>query len=131
MSEVFNPGDRVKCIVGFAETIADAPRTGEEFTIGSVTPDGVWVCLNEDPDHEYLAWRFELVSRAVPTPDPMEYWKKGTDIIEECLRIAERGEWEDAPFPLGPGEARLWHRAQAEAYRHALEMMGVPPSMKS
>lgn len=59
--------------------------------------------------------------------DPrLQYWLDGTRLIEACLAKAEKAEFEDAPFPLDPEQAALWHRAQLEAYRHALEMMGVP-----
>lgn len=54
------------------------------------------------------------------------YWRKGTEIIERCLKKAAAASPSDAPFPLVGDEARLWHQAQAEAYRHALEMMGAP-----
>lgn len=55
------------------------------------------------------------------------YWKDGTQIIEQKLAVAAQGNWNDAPAGLSLVEARLWHRAQAEAYRHALEMMGYTP----
>lgn len=53
-------------------------------------------------------------------------WRKGTEIIERCLKKVAAACPSDAPFPLVGDEARLWHQAQAEAYRHALEMMGAP-----
>ncbi|MBY3263849.1 hypothetical protein HFO15_19675 [Rhizobium laguerreae] len=56
----------------------------------------------------------------------MRYWNRGTDIINDCLKKAARAEHGDAPFPLDHKEAKFWHNAQMEAYRHALEMMGVP-----
>ena len=56
----------------------------------------------------------------------LAYWQRGTDIINECLQRASKAKWEDAPFPLDECEAKFRHNAQAEAYRHALEMMGVP-----
>lgn len=54
------------------------------------------------------------------------YWKRGQEVIEKAMKVAYRGDWQDAPMPLIGDEARLWLRAQAEAYQHALEMMGVP-----
>lgn len=56
----------------------------------------------------------------------MRYWNRGTDIINDCLKKAARAGHGDAPFPLDHKEAKFWHNAQMEAYRHALEMMGVP-----
>lgn len=55
-----------------------------------------------------------------------QYWRDGTALIEACLAKAVRGDPSDVPMPLVGDEAKLWHQAQAEAYRHALEMMGVP-----
>lgn len=53
-------------------------------------------------------------------------WQDGTKIIQECLVQAEKADPCDVPFPLVGDEARLWHCAQFNAYRHALEMMGEP-----
>jgi hypothetical protein len=58
-----------------------------------------------------------------------KYWIDGTRIIEKRLAVADEAKWENAPFPLDAVEAALWHRAQMEAYRDALEMMGVPESI--
>lgn len=61
--------------------------------------------------------------------DPLSllvYWTDGANIIKQCLAKAVRAEHADAPFPMDAEQAALWHRAQAEAYRHALEMMGPP-----
>lgn len=58
--------------------------------------------------------------------DRLAYWQRGHEIIEKRLATAARADWQDAPFPLNEEQAALWHRAQAEAYRDALEMMGVP-----
>ncbi len=52
------------------------------------------------------------------------YWKQGADIIEACLAKAVAADPRDAPIPLDADQSALWHRAQAEAYRHCLEMMG-------
>jgi hypothetical protein len=52
------------------------------------------------------------------------YWKQGADIIEACLAKAVAADPREAPIPLDATQAALWHRAQAEAYRHCLEMMG-------
>lgn len=61
-----------------------------------------------------------------PTFEDITYWQRGHAVVETRLAKAVKGEWADAPFPLDDKEAALWHRAQAEAYRDALEMMGVP-----
>jgi hypothetical protein len=53
----------------------------------------------------------------------------GIDIIEKCLAKAVKAEHEDAPFPLDEAQAKLWHRAQMEAFRHALEMISVDPEL--
>ncbi len=47
----------------------------------------------------------------------------GVDTLEKNLATATRGKHEDAPFPLGDQEARIYHRASATAYQHALEMI--------
>lgn len=58
------------------------------------------------------------------SPYNLEYWKRGTKVIEECLKKAVQADPLDVPFPLVGNEAKLYHWAQMEAYRHALEMMG-------
>ena len=63
------------------------------------------------------------------TPDPqtlIAYWQHGQQIVERCLEKAQQANPADAPMPLVGDEAALWHRAQMEAYRHCLEMMGYP-----
>lgn len=54
------------------------------------------------------------------------YWQHGQQIVERCLEKAQQANPADAPMPLVGAEAALWHRAQMEAYRHCLEMMGYP-----
>lgn len=56
----------------------------------------------------------------------VEYWKRGTEVVEKALEKALKADPKDAPFPLTGEEARIWHQASADAYQHALEMMGVP-----
>jgi hypothetical protein len=58
--------------------------------------------------------------------EAMDYWKEGAAIVEACLAKAQKADPSDAPMPLVGKKAALWHRAQAEAYRHALEMMAPP-----
>jgi hypothetical protein len=53
----------------------------------------------------------------------------GIKIVEECLAKAVEAKHEDAPFPLDEAQAKLWHRAQMEAFRHALEMISVDPEL--
>lgn len=53
-----------------------------------------------------------------------KYWKDGSKIIEGCLAKSLDADPSDAPFPLIGNDAKIWHLAQANAYRHALEMMG-------
>lgn len=57
------------------------------------------------------------------------YWKGGHEIIEARLAKSAAAEHGDAPFPLDAEQAALWHSAQADAYRDALEMMGVPEAL--
>lgn len=47
----------------------------------------------------------------------------GVDTLEKNLATATRAKHEDAPFPLDEQQARLYHRASASAYQHALEMV--------
>lgn len=54
----------------------------------------------------------------------LDYWREGTELIETCLARAEKADPLDAPMPLTGNDAKLWHTAQMEAYRHALEIMG-------
>ena len=54
----------------------------------------------------------------------LAYHAQGARIIEACLAKAAKGDPRDAPMPLTGADAALWHRAQVEAYRHALDMMG-------
>lgn len=54
----------------------------------------------------------------------LEWQKRGTEAVEKCLATSVKGDWNDAPMPLHGDDARLWLRAQAEAYQHSLEMMG-------
>jgi hypothetical protein len=68
-----------------------------------------------------------MSDKGAQTPDgELAYWSEGTRLIEECLAKAKLADPDDAPFPMTGDEAQLWHRAQAAAYRHALEMMGRP-----
>lgn len=66
-------------------------------------------------------------------PTLTTYWQQGAKLIEACAAKADRCSKDareaflDAPIGLTPEQAVLWHSAQAEAYRHALEMM-APPS---
>lgn len=54
------------------------------------------------------------------------YWVCGNAIIDACLKKAVAADPADAPIGLSTEEVDVWHRAQAEAYSHAIEMMGVP-----
>lgn len=63
-------------------------------------------------------------------PD-IDYWKRGTAVIEKKLEQAQEADPANAPFGLVGDEAKLWHQAQASAYQHALEVMGYPTSVKT
>lgn len=54
------------------------------------------------------------------------YWERGTEVIKQCLDEAVKADPLDAPFPFVGIEAKRWHAFRAEAFRHALEMMGAP-----
>lgn len=107
-------------------TVADG-----KYTIQQTEP-GKWEALRygeewpayriNGPDNMHVALAYEVAALRAQ----MRYWKRGTDLINDCLKKAARAEHGDAPFPLGADDAKFWHNAQAEAYRHALEMMGVP-----
>lgn len=58
----------------------------------------------------------------------IRYWKRGTNVIKDCLAESVRADVMDAPIPLVGIEAKRWHAYRAEAFRHALEMMGYPES---
>lgn len=55
--------------------------------------------------------------------------ESGLAIIEKCLATAVKGDHGDSPFGMDPTDAKLWHRAQMEAYRHVLEMITVDPAL--
>ena len=65
-------------------------------------------------------------------PTLTAYWQQGAKILEACLAKAERCSKDaqeaflEAPVGLTHEQAKLWHSAQANAYRHALEMMAPP-----
>jgi hypothetical protein len=68
-----------------------------------------------------------MLAAAPPSDTPKERERQdGAGVIERCLAKAAAADPADAPIPLVGEEAALWHQAQAEAYRHALEMMGPP-----
>lgn len=57
------------------------------------------------------------------TETHLAYCAQGARIVEAALNKAQRADPADAPMHLTGENAALWHQAQAEAYRHALEMM--------
>lgn len=62
--------------------------------------------------------------RQPATPETrLAYCAQGAQIIEAALAKALKADPADAPMPLTGEDAALWHRAQASAYQHALEMM--------
>ena len=70
--------------------------------------------------HTALAWEVAELR------EQLAYWQRGTDLINKCLVEAAKADPQDAPIPLVGIEAKRWHAYRAEAFRHALEMMGVP-----
>ncbi|MEM8515091.1 hypothetical protein RCH14_004451 [Massilia sp. MP_M2] len=57
--------------------------------------------------------------------------ESGIEVVEKCLQKAIAAAPEDAPFPLLGNDAKLYMRAQMEAYRHSLEMISLDPALKS
>lgn len=49
----------------------------------------------------------------------------GLAVLEKCLATAQEAKHETAPFPLDAAQASLWHRANAGAYLHALELISI------
>lgn len=47
----------------------------------------------------------------------------GLKVLEKNLQKAQKADAQDAPFGLVGDEARIYHNASFEAYRHALEML--------
>ena len=61
--------------------------------------------------------------------DSMKSIIRGINTIENCLKDSVAADPSNAPFPLSEKEAKLWHLAQMEAYKHALEMIMVSPKV--
>ena len=69
------------------------------------------------------------IAQEVPANTPAvatDYWLIGTAAIESKLNEALRADPNDAPFGMDPENAKIWHATRAQAYQHALEMMGIP-----
>ncbi len=62
--------------------------------------------------------------------EQLAYWRRGHEIIEARLAKAVQAKHEDAPFPMDAEQAAQYHAAQVDAYRDALEMMGVPECVR-
>lgn len=94
-------------------------------------------------DDAYDAWVVAVRSASAVLPDVLAearkaereiaglraqigYWQRGHELIEECLAKCVKADPLDAPFPLIGTEVKQWHAYRGEAFRHALEMMGVP-----
>ena len=56
----------------------------------------------------------------------IKYWRQGEAIVEAALAKAVAADPLDAPMPLLGREAEIYHQGRADAFRHALEMMGYP-----
>lgn len=59
------------------------------------------------------------------TPD-IAYWLDGQKIVASCLATSAAGDWLDAPMPLHGAQAKIYLQARADAFGHAIEMMGYP-----
>lgn len=53
----------------------------------------------------------------------------GIAVIEKCLAVSVKADHADAPFPFDDKQAAFWHRSQVDAFRHALEMISIDPSI--
>lgn len=74
--------------------------------------------------------RIDAETRAQQAEARVAYWLAGTEIVEKRLAKAAAADPSGAPMPLHGRDAELWHAAQADAYRDALEMMGVPQAAR-
>jgi len=57
--------------------------------------------------------------------EAFRFWLYGTGVVRHCLAEAEAGEYHGTMEGLSASEREIWLRAEVEAYRHALSMMGV------
>lgn len=101
-----------------------------KYTIQQTEP-GKWECLRygeawpayaDGPGNLEVALAMEIADLRMK----LGYWQRGTDIINKRLAECVKADTNDAPIPLVGGEAKQWHSYRGEAYRDALEMMGVP-----
>lgn len=101
-----------------------------KYTVRQVEP-GKWEALRygepwpaypDGPGNLSVA----LASEIHELREQLDYWRRGHERIEACLAEAMKADPLDAPIPLVGVEAKRWHSYRAEAFRHALEMMGVP-----
>jgi hypothetical protein len=129
MSERRSGGDTAATDEAAGDLVSVTVADGK-YTIQQTAP-GKWECLRygeawpaypDGPGNLEVALAYEVAALRAQ----MRYWKRGTDLIKDCLAKSVRADHGDAPFPLDHTEARFWHNAQMEAYRHSLEMMGVP-----
>lgn len=89
---------------------------------------GDWLGTEWRSAQDWMAQISALQALIAEKDSMLAYWRDGAGIVETCLAVAVEAKPETAVFPLIGREAQLWHQAQAEAYRHALEMMGPPES---
>lgn len=107
-----------------------------KYTVQQTAP-GKWEALrygeewpafrDYGPDNLHVAMAYEIDSLR----KQIEYWQRGTTNILKCLDEAAKADPLDAPIQLVGVEAKRWHSYRAEAFRHALEMMGVPESVET
>lgn len=96
------------------------------------TVQGRWECLRYGeawpaysvvgPDNLHVALAYEVASLR----EQITYWRRGTKVIIKCLEEARKADPMEAPIPFVGIEAKRWHAFRAEAFRHSLEMMGIP-----
>lgn len=101
---VFHSRTRKAPLTGFQPNEAERTLTSEESNMATAP------IINNPAQPETL----------------IRYWEQGSRIIEGCLAQALQANLADTPIDLAPEQHTTWHRARAEAFQHALEMMGHP-----
>ena len=101
---VFHSRTRKAPLTGFQPNEAERTLTSEESNMATAP------IINNPAQPETL----------------IRYWEQGTRIIEGCLAQALQAKLADTPMDLAPEQHATWHRARAEAFQHALEIMGHP-----
>lgn len=111
-------------------TVSDGKYTIQQTAPGkweALRHGEAWPAYRDGPGNLEVALAMEIDELR----KQVEYWQRGTNVIMKCFDEAAKADPMDAPIPLIGIEAKRWHAYRAEAFRHALEMMGVPESVES